>query len=67
MSKTNENGGKPAAGQDTAAKAVRVLVRIEKHGVHALGGIFAKGAQVRMNKEQADALVSIGSATIIGI
>lgn len=55
---------KPATGE---ASAVKVLVRIEKHGVHALGGVFARGAQVRMSKEQADALVSLGDATILGI
>ena len=44
----------------------RVLVRILRHGTRALGGILAKGAQVRMPKPTAETLQSTGHATIIG-
>lgn len=46
---------------------VKVLVRITHNKTHALGGYFAKGAQVRMSKDEADALVALGHAVIIGI
>lgn len=53
--------------KDTTAPAPqRVLVRILRHGTRALGGILAKGAQVRMPKPTAETLQSTGHATIIG-
>ena len=55
---------KPATSE---ASAVKVLVRITQNKTHALGGYFAKGAQVRMSKDEAEALVSLGHAVILGI
>lgn len=70
--KTQEKSGEKAAEQTAQAApatggAVKVLVRITQNKSHALGGYFAKGAQVRMSKDEADALVALGHAVIIGI
>lgn len=57
----------PATQSAPATPPVKVLVRITHNKTHALGGYFAKGAQVRMSKDEADALVALGHATILGI
>lgn len=71
MSKTDKSGERAAQQTAQASPAaggtVKVLVRIERDGVHALGGIFARGAQVRMSREKAEALRDHGLATILGI
>ena len=56
----------PATQSAPATPPVKVLVRINRP-THALRGTWAAGAQVRMSKAKADALVSLGAATIIGI
>lgn len=69
--KTQDKSGDIAATTSAPAApkggAVKVLVRITHNKTHALGGYFAKGAQVRMSKDEADALVKLGHATILGI
>lgn len=57
----------PATQSAPATPPVKVLVRITHNKTHALGGYFAKGAQVRMSEDQANALVKLGHATILGI
>lgn len=69
--KTQDKSGDIAANTSAPVSSkdapVKVLVRITHNKTHALGGYFAKGAQVRMSKDEADALVKLGHATILGI
>ncbi len=55
----------PAAGDGATAADALVTVRVKRHGVHADGCIFGKGAVVRMKKAEADGLVANGSAVIL--
>lgn len=62
--KDTKNTPPPAAG-DGATAAPVVTVRVKRHGVHAAGCIFGKGAVVRMKKAEADGLAANGSADIL--